>query len=71
MRNKRTKTVLDGFIGIVNESKRTPNKLYPDQEREVYYNNLMPKWLDYNDILMYFTYNEGMSVVAESFIITL
>ena len=31
----------------------------------------MQKWLDDNDILMYSTHNEGMSVVAERFIRTL
>ena len=31
----------------------------------------MQGWLDNNDILMYFTYNEGKSVIAERFIKTL
>ena len=31
----------------------------------------MQKWLDNNDILMYSTYNEGKSVIAERFIRTL
>ena len=31
----------------------------------------MQKWLDNNDILMYFTHNEGKSVTAERFIKTL
>ena len=32
---------------------------------------LLQKWLDNNDFLMYSTYNEGKSVVAERFKITL
>ena len=31
----------------------------------------MHKWLDNNGILMYCTHNEGKSVIAEKFIITL
>ena len=31
----------------------------------------MQKWLDDNDILIYFTHNESKSVVAERFIKTL
>ena len=31
----------------------------------------MQEWLDINDILMYSTYNEGKSVIAERFIKTL
>ena len=36
-----------------------------------FYNKLMQEWLYDNDILMYPTYNEGMSVIAERFIKTL
>ena len=39
------KTVLHGFIKIVNNSKRKPNELWVDQRRE-FYNILMQKWLD-------------------------
>ena len=31
----------------------------------------MQEWLDNNDILMYFTHNEGKSVIVERFIKTL
>ena len=65
--DKKAKTVLDGFIGIVNESKRKPNKLWVDCGRQCY-NNLMQKSFDNNEILMYSTYK---SVVAERFIRTL
>ena len=36
-----------------------------------FYNNIFKKWLSDNDIIMYSTYNEGKSVVAERFIRTL
>ena len=47
---KRAKTVLRGFIEIVNQCK--PNKLWVHEERELY-NDLMQKWLSDNDILMF------------------
>ena len=31
----------------------------------------MQEWLENNDILMHFTYNEGKTVIAERFIKTL
>ena len=65
-KDKNAKTVLHGFIEIVNESKRKPNKLWLDQRKE-FYNNIIQKWLDDNDILMYSTHNEAKSVVAERF----
>ena len=46
---KKTKTVLYGFIEIVNESKRQQNKL----------------WFNHNDILLYAAHNEDKSVVAQ------
>ena len=36
-----------------------------------FYNNNFKKWLSYNNIITYSTYNEGKSVVAERFIRTL
>ena len=36
-----------------------------------FYNRSMKSWLQYNDIEMYSTHNEGESVVAERFIRTL
>ena len=36
-----------------------------------FYNSVMQKWLDDNDILMQSTHNEGKLVVAERFIRTL
>ena len=48
------------------ESNHKPNKLWVDQATE-FYNKLMQEWLDNNDILIYYTHNEGKSVTAERF----
>ena len=60
LKDKKAKTISNGFIGIVNEYN-----LWIDEERE-FYKNLMQKRLDDNS-----THNEGMSVVDERFIRTL
>ena len=36
-----------------------------------FYNKLMSEWLENNDIFIFFTYNEGKSVITERFIKTL
>ena len=64
LKDKISQTFLYGFIEIVNESERKPNKLWFYQERE-FCNILMLKWLYGNNILKYSTHNEGKSVVAE------
>ena len=63
LKDEKTKTILHGFVEIVNKSKCKPNKLWVDQGRE-FYNSPMQKRLDENDILMCSTHNEGKSVVA-------
>ena len=70
LKDEKGKTVLIGFIKIVNESNHKPNKLWVDQGRE-FFNKLMQKWLENNDILMYSTHNESKSVIVERFIKTL
>ena len=66
LNDKKAKTVLNGLIGIVNELKQKPQKLWVDHGKK-FYNNLTQKWLDDNDILMYWTtHNEGRWVVPES-----
>ena len=47
-----------------------PNKIWVDKGSE-FYNASFKKWLQDNAIVMYSTYNEGKSVVAERFIRTL
>ena len=58
LKDKKAKTILNGCMEIVNKSKRQPNKLRVDRERE-FSNTLMQKWLDNDDISMYSTHNEG------------
>ena len=67
LKDKYGKTVLHGFIEIVNESKRKQSKLWIDQGRD-FYNRPMQKWVDNNDILMYLTNNVGNWKVYERFI---
>ena len=62
MKDKKTKTTLNGVIGIVNQSKRNPNKLSFSQGTELY-NNLLQKLSDDIDVFMYTIYNEGNSLV--------
>ena len=56
LKDKKSKTVLNGFMEIVNESTCKPNKLWVNQGRELY-NKLMQEWLD-NNILMCSAHNE-------------
>ena len=55
---------------MIKQSGTKPNKIWVDQGSE-FYNNDFKKWLPNNDTIMYSTYNEGKSVVAERFIRTL
>ena len=67
---KKGITIVHTFQKILDNSKRKPHKIWFDQRSE-FYNSSFSKWLDENDIKMYSTYNEGKSVVAETFIRTL
>ena len=67
---KKGISVVNGFNKIIKQSNRKPNKIWVDQGGE-FYNNVFKKWLSDNDIIMYSTFNEGKSVVAERFIRTL
>ena len=70
LKDKKGISIVNGFNKIIKPSNRKPNKIWVDQEGE-FYNNVFKKWLLDNDIIMYSTYNEGKSVVAERFIRTL
>ena len=70
LENKKGISVTNGFNKIIKQSNRKPNKICVDQGGE-FYNNVFKKWLSDNNIIMYSTYNEGKSVVAERFIRTL
>ena len=70
LKDKKGISILNAFDKIMKQCNRKPNKIWVDQ-REEFYNNIFKKWLSDNDIIMYSTYNEGKSVVAERFIRTL
>ena len=70
LKDKKGISIVNAFNKIIKQSERKPNKKWVDQGGE-FYNNDFKKWLSDNDIIMYSTYNESKSVVAERFIRTL
>ena len=64
LKDKKEISLTNGFNKIIKQSNRKPNKIWVDQGGE-FYNRVFKKWLSDNDIIMYSTYNEGKSVVAE------
>ena len=70
LKDKKGKSIVTAFQSILKRSNRKPNKIWVDKGSE-FYNASFKKWLQYNDIVMYSTNNEGKSVVAERFIRTL
>ena len=70
LKDKKGISIVNAFDKIIKQSNRKPNKIWVDQGGE-FYNNVFKKWLSDNSIIMYSTYNEGKSVVAERFIRTL
>ena len=55
---------------IIKQSGRKPNKTWADEGGE-FYKRDCKQWISDHAIIMYSTYNEGKSVVAERFIRTL
>ena len=70
LKDKKGISIVNAFNNIIKQSNRKPNKIWVDQGGE-FYNNVFKKWLSDNGIIMYSTYNEGESVIAERFIRTL
>ena len=70
LKDKKGIIIVNAFNKIIKQSNRKPNKIWVDQEGE-FYNHVFKKCLSDNDIIMYSTFNEGKSVVAERFIRTL
>ena len=70
LKDKKEISVTNGFNKIIKQSGIKPNKILADQGSE-FYNHVFKRWLSRNNIIMYSTYNEGKSVVAERFIRTL
>ena len=67
LKDKKGISIVNAFDKIIKQSKRTPSKIWVDEGGE-FYDNVFKKRLSDNDIIMYSTYNEGKSVVAEGFI---
>ena len=70
LKDKKGISIVNAFNKIIKQSNRKPNKLWVDQGSE-FYNRVFKKWLSDNDIVMYSTFNDGKSLVAERFIRTL
>ena len=70
LKDKKEISIVNAFNKVIKQSGKKPNKIWVDQGGE-FYNNVFKKWLSDNDIIMYSTYNEGKSLVAEIFIRTL
>ena len=70
LKDKKGISIVNTFDKIIKQSERKPNKIWVDQGSE-FYNNNFKKWLSDNKTILYSTYNEGKSVVAERFIRTL
>ena len=70
LKDKKGISIVNAFNKIIKQSGKKANKIWVDQGSE-FYNNNFKKLLSDNDIIMYSTYNEGKSVVAERFIRTL
>ena len=70
LKDKKRISIANAFNKTMKQSNRKPNKIWVDQGGE-FFNRDFKKWLSDNDTIMYSTYNEGKSVVAERFIRTL
>ena len=64
LKDKKGISITNAFNKIIKQTGRKPNKIWVDQGSE-FYNNDFKKRLS---TVMYSTYNEGKSVVAERFI---
>ena len=70
LKDKKGISITNAFKKIIKQSNRKPNKIWVDQGGESY-NRDFKRWLSSNDIIMYSTFNEGKSVVAERFVRTI
>ena len=69
IKDKKEPAIINTFQKILDKSKCKPKKIWVDKGSEVY-NRLMKSWLEKNNMEMYSTHNERMSVIAERFIRT-
>ena len=70
LKDKKGISIVNAFNKIIKQSDRKPNKIWVDQGGE-FYNHVFKRWSSGNDIIMYSTFNEDKSVVAERIIRTL
>ena len=70
LKDKKGISIFNAFNKVIKQSNRKRNKIWVDQGSE-FYNCIFKKWLSDNDIILYSTFNEGKSVVAERFMRTL
>ena len=69
LKDKRGTSIVNAFQKIISKGRK-PNKIWVDQGGELY-NNSFKDFLKMDNTEIYSTYNEGKSVVAERFVITL
>ena len=70
LKDKKRISIINGFNKIIKQSNRKPSKIWVDQGGK-FYNNVFKRYFSKNNIIMYSTYNEGKSIVAEGSIRTL
>ena len=77
VKDKKATSIVNAFKKIIPEGseaeskgRRKPSKIWVDQGSD-FYNDTFKNVLEINNIEVYSTYNEGKSVVAETFIRTL
>ena len=70
LKDNKGVSIVTAFQSILKQSNRKPNKIWADKGSE-FYNASFKKCLRDNDIVMYSTYSQRKSVVAERFIRTL
>ena len=68
-KDKKEVSIVNAFQKFLNGSDRKPNKIWVDQG-SYFYNNVLKKLLQDNNIEMYSTHNEGKFVAAARFIRT-
>jgi len=70
LKSKTASSVLNAVKAVVKESKREPEKIWVDKGTE-FYNKDFKGWAKSQNIIIYSTYGESKSVVAERFIRTI
>ena len=66
MKDKSGASTFEAFEKILSESKRLPKRLWVDEGKE-FYNSKFAKWCKDNDAIMYSTFGDHKSVLAERF----